>query len=174
MMTKQYKKYSELFDQYMTFDEKAHLDHSISQDEIDSFMENIRNEATKLLGRVTDDKIRERIEKLIESCNNSSYSHRIYIENKQLIILETKDTGKKYVMIKSDIIGNNRYYIDACDYDDVIKKGKEVLANEYLVKIKVSLPIAIKAGQLVEQVRRDNGKSTLFYGRKKVWTSWVV
>ena len=67
----------------MNSDEKVY-DKNISQAETDSYLENIRNVATKLLGRVTDDELRNRIEKLIEYCNNSSYSHRIYIENKQL------------------------------------------------------------------------------------------
>jgi hypothetical protein len=171
-MTRGYKKYSELFYQYMNYDEEVH-DKDTSQAETDSYFENIRNEATKLLEKVTDDELRKRIEKLIEYCNDSSYSHRIYIENKQLIILETKDTGKKYVMITADRIGDSSY-IDACEYDDVVKKGKEVLSNDYLVKIKVNLPTAIKAHQLLDQVRRDNGNSTLLYGRKEVYTSWVV
>ncbi|MGH9951918.1 MAG: hypothetical protein ACRD5J_09855 [Nitrososphaeraceae archaeon] len=172
MMTKGYKKYSKLFNQYMNYDEEVH-DKNASQAETDSYLENIRNEATKLLEKVIDDELRKRIAKLIEYCNNSSYSHMIYIENKQLIILETKDTGKKYVMIKVDRIGDSSY-IDACEYDDVIKKEKEVLSNNYLVKIKVNLRTAIKAHELLDQVRRENGNSTLLYGRKEVYTSWVV
>jgi hypothetical protein len=172
MMTKGYKKYSELFYQYMNSGEKVY-DKNISQAETDSYLENIKNKATKLLGRVTENELRKRIEKLIEYCNNSSYSHKIYIENRQLIILETKDTGKKFVMIKADSIGNNSY-IDACEYNDVVKNGKKVLANEYLVKIKVNLPTIIKAGQLLEQVRHDNENSTILYGHKEVRTSWIV
>jgi hypothetical protein len=156
----------------MNSDEKVY-DKNISQAETDSYLENIKNEAVKLLGRVTDGELRKSIERLIERCHNSSYSHRIYIENKQLIILEAKDTGKKFVMIKNDRLGDNSY-MDVCEYDDVVKKGKGVLANEYLIKIKINHPTAIKADQLLEQVRRENGNFTLLYGHKKVWTSWVV
>lgn len=171
MVTKEYKKYSKLYDQYLNYDEKLY-DTNISQAEIDSYLENIKNEAIKLLAGVTNRELRKDIERLIERCHKSSYSHRIYIENKQLIILETKDTGKKYVMIKKDYVRHNSY-IDACEYDDVLKKGKGVLANEYLVKIKVNHPTSIKADHLLEQVRRDNGNSTLLYGHKETYTHWI-
>ena len=71
MTTKQYKAYSKLFDQYMNSDEKLY-DTDVSQAETDSYLENIRNEATKLLGRVTDGELRKSIERLIEYCHNSS------------------------------------------------------------------------------------------------------
>jgi hypothetical protein len=136
-------------------------------------MENLRKEAIGLLEHVTEDEVRKMIGKLIDWCDSSSYSHRIYIENKQLIILETRDTGKKYVMIKSDTIGKNSY-IDACEYEDVMKKGKEVLANEYLIKIRVNSQTSIKAYELLEQVRRDSENSTMLYGHKEIHTSWTV
>lgn len=171
MVTKGYKKYSGLYDQYLNCDEKFY-DRNIPQAEIDSYLDNIKNEATKLFGRVTDDELRKRIEKLIEYCINSSYSHKVYIENKQLIILETKDTGKKYVMIKKGWIRQN-LYIDACEYEDVLIKGKGVFANEYLIKIRINHPTSIKADHLLEQIRRDNGNSTLLYGHKETYTHWV-
>jgi hypothetical protein len=166
-----YNKYRKLSNRYLAAREEIESNKSMSSDEADSLMENIKKKAMMLRESV-DDETRKNLEHLIDWCNGSSYSHRIYLENKEFIVLTTKDTMKKYVVIKEDTIGKN-HYLDACEYEDVIEHREAVLNNDYLTKIKVNLPTAIKVGELLQQVR-ENGEYTTLYGHKEMMTTWTL
>jgi hypothetical protein len=169
---REYKKYCKLSTRYFEALEKIQLNIDMSSDEADNLLENIKKDALKLRESVTYDDTRKAADRLIGWCNNSSYSHRIFIENKEFIVLQTKDTKEKYVMIKTDTIGKNNY-IDTCPYDDAIKRREAVRGNNYLTKIKVNATTAIKASDLLMQVRANNGNYTTLYGHKEVRTTWA-
>jgi hypothetical protein len=135
-------------------------------------MEEIRTEAEKLQQDVTDEETQKKVVDLIQRCNEAMYSHKIYVEQEQLVILETCNTKRKFVVISiSSGVGHDR--IIACEYDDAIQNGKSVLNNDYLIALKVSRRTCHEAYQHINQVRRNSGESTLLYGHKEAHTYWV-
>jgi hypothetical protein len=144
----------------------------VTNDIVNATMKEIRIEAEKLQQEVTDEETQRKVADLIQRCNEAMYSHKIYVEQGQLVILETCNTKRKFVVIStSSGVGHNR--IIACEYDDAIQNGKSVLNNEYLVAIKVSHRTCQEAYQHIDQVRRNSGEATLLYGHKKAHTIWV-
>ncbi|MGH9965348.1 MAG: hypothetical protein ACRD5E_11055 [Nitrososphaeraceae archaeon] len=144
----------------------------VTNGQINASMEEIRIEAEKLQQGVTDEDTQKKVADLIQDCNEAMYSHKIYVEQEQLVILETYDTKRKFVVISTSFgIGHN--LIIACEYDDAIQNGKSVLNNDYLIAIKVSRQTYHEAYQHIDRVRRNSGESSLLYGRKEAHTTWV-
>lgn len=143
-------------------------------EEINASMKEIRTQAEKLQQNIADKETKKRVADLIQRCNETMYSHKIYVEHEQFVVLETYDAKKKFVVIDSSF-GAKDNRIVACEYDDAIQNGKAVLNYDYLISIKVSPPISYEAYQLIDQVRKDSGESTLLYGHKEVrtCTTWV-
>jgi hypothetical protein len=134
--------------------------------QINAIMEEIRTEAEKLQQDVTDEEIQKKVADLIQSCNEAIYSHKVYVEQEQLVILETYDARKKFAVIStSSGVRHNR--IIACEYDDAIQNGKSVLNNDYLIAVKVSRRTYHEVYQHIDQVRRNSGESTLLYGHMR-------
>jgi hypothetical protein len=144
----------------------------VTNDIVNATMKEIRIEAEKLQQDVTDEQTQKKVADLIQRCNEAMYSHKIYVDQEQLVILETCNTKRKFVVISTSFgVGHNR--IIACEYDDAIQNGKSVLNNDYLIAIKVSRQTCYEVYQHIDQVRRNGGESTLLYGHKEAPTIWV-
>ncbi|MGH9977735.1 MAG: hypothetical protein ACRD8Z_18155 [Nitrososphaeraceae archaeon] len=144
----------------------------VTNAQVNASMEEIRIEAEKLQQDVTDEETQKKVADLIQHCNEAMYSHKIYVEQEQLVILQAYDTTRKFVVISTSFgVGHNR--IIACEYDDAIQNGKAVLNNDYLLAIRVSRQTYHEAYQHIDQVRRNSGESTLLYGHKEASTTWV-
>lgn len=132
-------------------------------------MAELKEQAVQLGPEITDQKNKRKLKYLIQCCEEGIYSHRLYIEHEQFIVLETYDAKKKYVMLNNSRIGNN-YYIDACEYNDAIENKEKVMGNDYLIKLKVSGGTYHEASALISKVRDNNGESTILYGHKELFT----
>ena len=149
------------------------LEEHYTHEQFNASMREIRTKAEKLQQKTTDEETRKRLAWLIQSCNETIYSHKVYVEHEQFVVLETYDAKKKFVVIDTHSgVKDNR--ILACEYDDAMQNGKAVLNYDYLISIKVSRQTSYEAHQLIDQVRKDSGESTLLYGHKKVHvcTTW--
>jgi hypothetical protein len=143
------KKLTELIDRQDTY---AYFgDDYVTNDTVNTIMKEIRIEAEKLQQDVTDEETQKKVVDLIQRCNEAMYSHKIYVEQEQLVILETCITKKKFVAISSSSgVGQDR--IIACEYDDAIQNGKSVLNNDYLIAIKASHQTCLKVQRHIDQV----------------------
>lgn len=150
------------------------LEEHYTHEQFNASMKEIRTRAEKLQQKTTDEETRKRVAWLIQSCNEAIYSHKVYVEHEQFLVLEIYDTKKKFVVIDTSF-GVKDCRILVCEYDDAMQNGKAVLNNDYLISIKISHQTYYEVHQLIDQVRKDSGESTLLYGHKKVHTctTWV-
>ena len=138
-------------------------------EEINASMIEIRTQAEKLQQNIADEETKKRVAGLIQRCNKTMYSHKTYVEHEQFVVLETYDAKKKFVVIDA-AFGAKDNRIVACEYDDAMQNGKAVLNYDYLISIEASPPTSYEAHQLIDQVRKNSGESTLLYGHKEVHT----